>query len=547
MTATEISNNLKSNNVINQGTHSVSWLSIVICFIAGGSLVLAFAPFSIWPIPFIAIIAWLSQLQLSTAKQAFKLGLSFGFGYFAFGISWVHVSIEQFGGMPLIFSLLLMLLLCAYLALYPALCVFLTSYVSSRLTANHSPIQINLYYLPFFWLLSEWLRSVLLTGFPWLSLGYSQIDSPLASLAPLIGEVGITFVMMQICVSALAIIKGRQRAINACILILLAALIFACNLTSFVTTTGNNITTALVQGNIKQELRWDEKAEQEIMDQYVTDSEALFSKNDLVIWPEAAIPRIEPLAQGYLRELNQSVGNQNSSLVTGIINYDPDTRQFFNSLIVLGNKHKQALQSSDANDISVPPRMGNYYYGNANHYNKHHLLPIGEFVPFGDLLRPLAPFFNLPMSSFSRGDYVQKNLVANDIHIAPLICFEIVFPKQLLANMREHTDVILTVSNDAWFGDSHGPHQHLEIARMRALEVGKPMLRATNNGLTAVIDHRGVIIADVPQFSQSVLQTKVNTTIGSTPFVLYGRYFDTLMILIFGLFVFIKFITKSKP
>lgn len=492
-------------------------LALLFSFLSGCSLVFAFAPFSLWPITFVAIVFWLVQLSNKSPKQAFKHGLSFGFGYFAAGISWVHVSIEQFGGMPLIASLLLMLLLCFYLALYPALAAWLCA----KLTKNK---QANLYFIPFTWLVSEYLRSVMLTGFPWLSLGYSQIDGPLAAIAPVIGEVGISFVIMLFCVSTVQFFNTNHKRCNLAIAVIAVVITLSSSIFHFVEKTGETTSVALVQGNIKQELRWNKEAEENIINGYIDTSKSLYSNNDLVIWPEAAIPRIEPLAQDYLTELNIQAGSAQSSLITGLINYDPDTRKFFNRLVVLGKK-----QQDDLN--------GTYYYGNINHYNKHHLLPIGEFVPFADLLRPIAPFFNLPMSSFSRGDYVQPNLVANGIHLAPLICFEIAFPQQLAANIRPHTDMILTVSNDAWFGASHGPDQHLEIARMRALEFGKPMLRATNNGLTAVIDHQGKIIKDIPQFTEAVLQTQVELVSGTTPFSTWGRYFDKLIMLLFVIYL----------
>ncbi|WNC71080.1 apolipoprotein N-acyltransferase [Thalassotalea psychrophila] len=492
-------------------------LALLFSFISGCSLVFAFAPFSFWPITFAAIVFWLAQLSNKSSKQAFKQGLSFGFGYFAAGISWVHVSIEKFGGMPLIASLLLMLLLCAYLALYPALAAWL----SAKLSKDK---QVNLYYLPFVWLFSEYLRSVMLTGFPWLSLGYSQIDSPFSSLAPVVGEVGITFFIILFCVAIAQIINQHHQRMNSAIIVVTMMLITSISLLNFVEKTGKTTNVALVQGNIKQELRWDKKAEENIIHSYIESSKPLYKNNDLVIWPEAAIPRIEPLAQDYLTEINIQVAEQQSSLITGLINYDIDSRIFFNRLVVLGKKQQDNLN-------------GTYYYGNSNHYNKHHLLPIGEFVPFADFLRPIAPFFNLPMSSFSRGDYVQPNLVANGINLAPLICFEIAFPQQLAANIRSHTDMILTVSNDAWFGASHGPDQHLEIARMRALEFGKPMLRATNNGLTAVIDHKGKIIAEIPQFTESVLQTTVELVNGDTPYSIWGRYFDKFLMLLFIMYL----------
>lgn len=503
-----------------------SGYSYLLSFFAGASLVFAYAPFSFWPISLLALLVWFSQLDQRSPKQAFYQGLAFGFGWFGAGISWVHVSIEQFGGMPLIVSIILMILLCGYLALYPALAAWLSARLSSKKV-------VNLYFLPFFWLLSEYLRAHILTGFPWLSLGYSQIDGPLSSLAPLIGEVGISFVLLYFLVAAFKRIQRKQIRSNRIILLTVVIATTIASNSSGIKDTGETINVALVQGNIKQELRWDEEQEQNIINSYIKDSNDLYQSHDLVIWPEAAIPKLEPLAQEYLQHLDEQAFTQSSALITGIINYNPDTRSFFNRLVMLGKK-----QDDDT--------TGDYYYRNSNHYDKHHLLPIGEFVPFADLLRPIAPFFNLPMSSFSRGDYVQKNLVANNLHIAPLICFEIVFPKQLAANMTEQTDLLLTVSNDAWFGDSHGPHQHLEIARMRALEFGRPMIRSTNNGITAVIDHKGKITADIPQFTKTILSTQVSLVTGTTFYSQYGLHLDKLLLLLFSIIlIYHKFISNK--
>jgi apolipoprotein N-acyltransferase len=197
---------------------------------------------------------------------------------------------------------------------------------------------------------------------------------------------------------------------------------------------------------------------------------------------------------------------------------------------VLGKRH------TDSTD-------GDYFYGHGNRYSKHHLLPIGEFVPLEGLLRKLAPIFDLPMSSFTRGAYVQPNLVANSYHLLPAICFEIAFPAQITANMTGATQLLLTVSNDAWFGDSIGPHQHLQIAQMRALEFGRPVLRATNNGVTATIDASGNISATVPQFTEAVLKDELRLSTGTTP---YSRIGDKPLWLICGFLLFLFSIIKWR-
>ncbi len=198
-----------------------------------------------------------------------------------------------------------------------------------------------------------------------------------------------------------------------------------------------------------------------------------------------------------------------SAIITGIISLQKN--DFYNSLIVLGNANK-----------AVQP-MGDYQGNGTNDYKKHHLLPIGEFVPFESLLRPLAPFFNLPMSSFARGNFQQQNLNAMGYQIAPALCYEIVFPEQLRANTHADTDLLLTVSNDAWFGDSIGPLQHMEIAQMRSIELGRPLVRATNNGVTAVVDVHGRITHQIPQFKEGVLVADVALYDGETWFKHLGQ------------------------
>ncbi|MBU1555244.1 MAG: apolipoprotein N-acyltransferase, partial [Gammaproteobacteria bacterium] len=272
--------------------------------------------------------------------------------------------------------------------------------------------------------------------------------------------------------------------------------------------TDNSLDVLLVQGNIKQELRWAPEQEWPTMLKYLDLTRPHF-RTDLVIWPEAAIPQLEPLAESYLDNLNRAALYADTAVISGILDYNVKTQQAWNNLIVLGKRY------ADSSD-------GDYFYGHGNRYSKHQLLPIGEFVPFESWLRKLAPIFDLPMSSFTRGAYVQPNLVANGYHLLPVICFEIAFPAQIAANMTTDTQLLLTVSNDAWFGDSIGPHQHLQIAQMRALEFGRPLLRATNTGITAVVKPDGSISKVAPQFSETVLQDTVQLSSGQTPYARFG-------------------------
>ncbi|WP_241698010.1 apolipoprotein N-acyltransferase [Rheinheimera pleomorphica] len=471
---------------------------------AGGSTTLAFAPFTLWWLPLCTVALLVFCLNRATsARSAALTGFSFGIGWFGAGISWVHVSIAEFGGLPLAGSLALMALLVAYLALFPAF----ASWLSYKL--RYIPVMPLLFAAC--WTLSEWLRSWLLTGFPWLSLGYSQTSHGLTDFAPLLGETGISFLLV-FAAASIAQLFSHSAHISRYGYIIIAAALFVISpmLSNF---NGwhyseQQLSVLLVQGNVKQELRWVPEQEQPTMLKYMDLTRPHF-QTDLVIWPEAAIPRLEPLAENYLDNLNRAALYADTAVISGILDYNFHTQQAWNNLIVLGKRYP------DSTD-------GDYFYGHGNRYSKHHLLPIGEFVPFESVLRQLAPIFDLPMSSFSRGSYVQPNLVANGFHLLPAICFEIAFPSQIAANMTADTQLLLTVSNDAWFGDSIGPHQHLQIAQMRALEFGRPLLRATNNGVTATLAADGSISKRLPQFSAAVLQDELTLTVGSTPYSRFG-------------------------
>lgn len=472
----------------------------LISLVLGAGLTFSYAPFGAWYLAPLLLAGFFWLLDNKGRSHAFVSGWSFGLGWFGAGISWVHVSIADFGGLPLAGSIGLMLLLCAYLALYPALA---SSLLVRFIRPAYWPLAIG-----FIWLFCEWLRSWMLTGFPWLSVGYSQLHGPLGGYLPLVGETGVSVLLVTLACS-LGLLLPKRHFKSA--LIITAVLLISGYLLGkkqWTQATGQSIKLAMVQGNIQQSLRWVPEQDLPTMNLYrhLTDTHW---DADLIIWPEAAIPKLEPLALRYLQELDETTASHQTALVTGIVNYNFETRDAFNNLIVLGSQDGQA--------------EGHYRYPHANRYAKHHLLPIGEFIPFEDWLRGIAPLFDLPMSSFSRGDYQQPNLQANGLHLAPAICFEIAFPAQIRANLHQDTDYILTVSNDAWFGHSHGPHQHLEIAQVRAREFGIPVLRATNNGITAVIGSQGQLLAELPQFQQGVLVSDVPRYSGQTP---YGKFGD---------------------
>nr|WP_241664391.1 apolipoprotein N-acyltransferase [Ningiella ruwaisensis] len=479
-------------------------------------------------------------------KRAFLSGWFFGFGFFGAGISWVHVSIATFGGVPLFVSIFLMLLLCGYLALYiGAFSYLLKRFFSLRLW----PLAA-----PFLWLLIEYARAHVLTGFPWLSIGYTQSTSIFSAYYPIIGEIGLSGLMILLS-SAIAVLLvnvltrfdnintedelHQNLHVNVIKQSLAVLIVTTVSFTSafifyrfpWVETLKSPYSVALVQGNIEQSIRWRPEQDRPTMEKYLRLSNDAWG-TDIIIWPEAAVPKLEILATAYLELLDEQATNFNSALITGVVDVSLDNDEAYNTLLALG---------LDSQTDNLTP----YIYRHKNRFKKHHLLPIGEFVPFENILRPLAPIFNLPMSSFNRGDYVQNNLKAKGLSFAPAICFEIAFPLQMAANIRENTDAIVTVSNDAWFGDSHGPHQHLEIARVRAMEFGKPVLRATNTGLTAAYDHQGNLLGVLPQFEDAVLSVDVERIDGKTPYTQYGNLPTYLLALLSFLFA-IYFRNKSQ-
>jgi apolipoprotein N-acyltransferase len=467
----------------------------VLLLLCGAVLTLAYSPFHWHWLPFIVLPIVVGVIWPLAPKRAFRAGFTFGMGWFSAGLSWIYVSIDQYGGVPAPVTLLLLGLLFAYLSLFPALAFWCWQKLSHRKFAWR-------FSLPLFWLIAELLRGWLFTGFPWLSLGYSQTDGVFGGLAPVIGETGITVALWFTALSIVMALRFKKPAPLLIPLIFLTCAVVFPKIQPTERKT-ESMSVLLVQGNIQQSLKWQAEQQWPNILRYLDLTRPKFN-HDLVIWPESAITALEPYASDVLNTVEQSASINDSALVTGIIDYDRLNDDFYNSVIVLDNE--------------------SYSYGNANRYQKHQLLPVGEFVPFENLLRPLAPLFNLPMSSFSRGGYQQPNLEANGSNLAMAICYEIAFAGQVRSNTYDDTDYLVTISNDTWFGDSHGPWQHMQIARMRAMELGKPLLRATNNGVTAAVDEHGNYIALAPQFKATTLSTNVYGVLGSTIFNTIGNW-----------------------
>jgi len=456
-------------------------------------LPLAFSPYD-YPVIAILSLAWLFSTVLnSTAKDAGIFGYVFGLGMFGVGVNWLHISINLFGGVNLAGAFIITFVLVAYLSLYPALVAF----AYQRLFANKG-ILAFVTVMPTLWVLSEWFRSSIFTGFPWLNIGYSQIDTPVSSLAPVIGQYGVSWVTAFISALLVALYLTSRLVKVTLVGVLIISWLVLNTLAGIHWTTDKNadISVAMIQGAIPQEMKWRPEQRQKTLDLYLSLSEE-YQDSQLIIWPETAIPILHHQAQKFLQHMTTTVRNQNTDYIVGIPFKDLDSNKFYNGIAVIGS----------SNDT----------------YYKQHLVPFGEYLPFDKWLRPVLDLMKIPMSDFSSGANGKPVIHAVDEIIGVSICYEDVFGEEVIAALPEAT-ILVNISNDAWFGDSIAPHQHLQMARMRSLETGRYMLRSTNTGVSAIINEKGFITASSPQFVPHVTSDNVKTFEGLTPYARFGNW-----------------------
>lgn len=470
------------------------WPGNLLALLAGAIAPLAFAPFDIWPLAVLSIgLLYLVLRELRPAQAALR-GWCYGFGSFAAGTSWVYVSIHDYGAASPALAGLLTLGFVAGLGLFFAL---MSAVWARWLRRSEAPLADALAFAAL-WLLQEVFRGWFLTGFPWLYAGYSQLSGPLAGLAPVGGVWLISFILAlsaALIVNLEALRPHKSRYFAALTLLLapwLAGLFLQDR--AWTQPAGKALTVAAVQGNVEQSMKWDP---QQLNAQLALYRDLSFSARpvDLLVWPETAIPMLRDMAQGYIGVMDRFARDRQSALITGVPlrqANDAGEIRYYNAIIGIGDS------------------QGTYL--------KQKLVPFGEYVPLQDMLRGLIAFFDLPMSDFARGPADQSPLLAKGYRIAPFICYEVVYP-EFAAALAADSDILLTVSNDAWFGRSIGPLQHLQMAQMRALESGRWMIRATNNGVTVVIDPYGRVQQWLPQFEQGVLYGEVTPMQGLTPYL----------------------------
>jgi apolipoprotein N-acyltransferase len=480
--------------------------TFLLLFSSGALLPLALAPFNFWPIAIPCIAVLFYKLQHQSLKQAIVKASVFGFAMFFAGVSWVYVSIHEHGFIPAPLALLATTLFCLFLALLFALPFALSALIPQRSSSW-------LLGLPAIWVLSEWFRSWIFTGFPWLYAGYSHTDTWLSGWAPIGGVMWLSFITALAAATLAQIgqtLIGRKQPIQVGVKIsclLLVALTTSGYLLQSVTwtqETGKKLSVVLIQPNTDQNKKWSASERQSILDQLQEQTEPHWGV-DLIVWPEAAIPATPKRVSGFLIGMDKAAKVNQTALLTGIPTQDRSSGKYYNSVLALGAASGQ--------------------------YDKTRLVPFGEYVPLEGLLRGLIRFFNLPMSSFSLGAQDQSLLTIAGEPMATAICYEIVYP-DLVARISREATLLLTVSNDAWFGDSFAPQQHMQMARMRAIENAKPMLRGTSNGVTAIVDHRGKIEKQLEQFSAGELSGNITPRSGQTFFVQTGSWPVVVMALL---------------
>ncbi|QGT78489.1 apolipoprotein N-acyltransferase [Guyparkeria halophila] len=474
------------------------WLGSLLALLAGASLVLAFAPFEFWPAAILAPAVLFGLIRRCTPGRSFRLGWWFGLGQFGLGVSWVYESFTLFGGIVAPLAVLVTSLFVMGLAFYPAVSAWLAVRVTRR---GQWPARAAAFAAS--WVLIEALRAWLFGGFPWLNLGISQVDGPLVGWLPIVGEYGVSAILLVLAVAVWRVVSrlgshgpdwrrwvGPVALISA---VLLASL--PLQRAEWSQPNGSPLTVGLVQGNIAQMQKFDPAFFQRTLSIY-RDLTASLPAVDLIVWPETAIPRVIGDLPDLRAELDALANDRDATLLAGTFTRDAAGR-YYNAL------------------LGFPESAGEY--------RKRHLVPFGEYFPLRGLIERMPWLFEVPMSDLSPGPSDQAPLRVDGVMLGASICFEADFSRDIRATIPT-ADVLVTVSNDSWFGDSFSPHQHLQMARARAIEFQRPLARATNTGISAIIDTNGRVREILGTGEQGVLTAELQPRRGNTPLALTGAW-----------------------
>jgi apolipoprotein N-acyltransferase len=488
--------------------------------VSGAVLIFAFPFFDFSLLAFVALVPFLVSLWQMSGRQAFKAGMAMGVVYFYGTLYWIYYSVYHYGGVPLVAALAVVLLLVLYLSVFTGLFALL---FAKKLRSSSLPA---LFLAPVFWVVLEYARTYLLSGFPWASIGYTQHESlRVIQMADITGVYGVSFFVVAVngAIADLFIIRKRREAMPLFHLyptvvsyVLLAGLAAAVLLYGGWRLSeerpGKELEASIVQGNIRQDLKWNERYQNRVLDTYETLSETaeLQDDPDLVIWPESALPFYFGLDKERTAAFRRYVSSLGTPLLTGAV-----TVKGASSSYELGNSA-----------VLLTPK-GEVAYS----YDKIHLVPFGEYVPLRRML------FFVDKLAHGIGEYVpgeQYTLgkLPGDGEFSTLICYEIIFPGLVRKFFKDgEGDFMVTISNDAWFGKTPGPYQHFSMAVFRAVENRKPVIRATNTGVSGFIDSNGRVLERTGIFERNVLTAAVRTDRTVSFYSRFGDLFAYLLIL----------------
>jgi len=476
-----------------------AWVWDSLALAAGLGLALAFAPVAWRPLallaPVLGIASWWAAA--SPTRAAWR-GWLFGVGLFGFGASWIYHSLHTFGGAPPLIGGAITMLFVATLALFPAGVAGLGKRLGG-FGERASHLRLVLVW-PGLWVLAEWLRGWVLTGFPWLNTGASQVDTWLRGYGPVLGVYGISLILWIMAgLLVLAAVHPGPRLRVAALLagLALGGLGYGLDRLDWTRPVGQPVQATLVQGNASVLAAQSDPTQRErILARYANLTQAHWS-SDLIVWPETAMPDFFHVIDGdYLDTLDREARAHGTALISGVFQYDFATGAIYNAMVGLGTA--------------------------SGEYRKRRLVPFGEYFPLRGLLEWLAPGLNIPAADIAPGAAEQASIRLDDgTRLGVSICYEDAFGREIRRSLPEAA-VLINASNDGWFGDSIAPHQHLEIARMRSVESGRPMLRATNTGVSAIIGARGEVIGQAPQFVEDTVTVTVQRHAGITPFIAAG-------------------------
>ena len=475
-------------------------VKLILVLAAGALMPLAYAPFSIFALAPVCLAVLLLTWAKSTPRQAFALGYAYGSASFLVGMYWLYISIHTFGNAHPLLAVLLMIALVSTLALFPAA----TGWIAARWFSSSGP-KAWFAAVPAIWVLTEWLRGWVFSGMGWLAVGYSQADSWLMAYAGVGGVYLMTWCVLLTAGALAAIVMGARKDRLMAVGVLIAVWLPASLLSNHRWTQPDSeiVTVALAQGAVSQDRKWLPSQFVPTLELYAgLTTEAL--GRTLIIWPEAAIPAVYDRVVDYFDQIHALASERGSTVLSGVLRASPETGAIQNSLVALGESHE--------------------------FYTKRHLVPFGEYFPVPSFVRNWMRVLDLPHTDISPGPPDQPPLTVAGQRLAVTICYEDLFGAEQLHYIPEAT-MLVNVSNDAWFGDSIAPHQHLDIARVRAAEVGRYMLRATNTGISAIIDPSGGVVAQSPQFEPQLLEGAVQGFTGSTPYARWGNFAVVLIAL----------------